>query len=90
MKNIIVEQKETIWYRTTYEVPIDISDLEFIEMLQSDDPRLQLLDTDGDFIDGSSEQMKINENDGQPTIEVKLSKYGEPIWNNVEGLLTDD
>lgn len=90
MRDIIVEQKETVWYRTTFIVPIDISDLEFIEMLKNNDNRLLELDSEGNYLPGSGDPLTIQENALKPTLEVKLGRYDEPIWNNVEGLLTDD
>lgn len=87
-----LDVKVTVWERVEFETEEEMKDvltkLKSGELETSNDV-CEYLDKGASYIDDTSEEMRISDNSGSPTMEI-LNEDGNSIWNNVEGDLVDE
>jgi len=77
-----VDIKCTVWVRAT--LSNEVTKEEVIGLVKGGDPFDTLPWADWETLVETNEFMEVNENNGQPTIEI-MEKNGDTIWDNVKG-----
>jgi hypothetical protein len=82
MKTYKVDTKETVWYRTEYQVEDDVTPEQLYKMIQQGE--IGPSEYDG-YIDDTAEHMLTRDNDDQSTVEImesSLEMGWTAIWGN--------
>lgn len=90
MKIYQVDTKETVWYRSEYEVEDDVTPEELFQMIEQSE-------IEPDYVEGylyeTAEQITVDENDGDSTVEImeNLPKQGwQMVWGNGKNYLYEN
>lgn len=70
---IIVDTKETVWYRQYFDVEKEMTVEEFLKEVESG----KIESYNGNYIDDSTEQLTPEDNNSQPTLEI-YQDYNHP------------
>ena len=70
---IIVDTKESAWYRQYFDLDEEMTVEEFIKGVENGDIEAY----DGNYVDDSMEQLSPEDNDGQATLEIYKDHAGE-------------
>jgi len=84
--------KVTVWERISFSSEEEMNDV--LAKLKSGELEsgcdvADYLDRSASYIDNTSEEVQVHENNGCATMEV-LNEDGNTIWNNVDGDIIDD
>lgn len=63
---IIVDTKETVWYRQYFDLDEEMTPQEFIEAVEQKNIESYM----GEYVDDSTEQLSVEDNGGFSTIEI--------------------
>ena len=80
--NITIDEKCTIWHRTTLDVEADTKEKAIEEIKDRLDIEGTILNGFHEWLHDTAESMNLSENDGFSTIEVYSDITGDPDYKN--------